>query len=410
MAEYKDNELVSKILASNNIVDVIGEYINLEHKGKNFFGVCPFHDDHSPSMSVSPEKNIFKCFSCGASGNSITFLMDYLGIDFKEALKILADKAGIFLDNSFTKKKVDNELEELYKINNLAVSIFKNNLVSLKGKEAREYLKKRGLDEETIKYFNIGLAIDNSISRALSNKYSKELKLEIVKRYLNGESAISLANKYGMTKRGAGLIMKWINKYKTLGEKSFDSSPSNKAYSKELKQQVINDYLNGIDSLEGLANKYNITSDTIVINWIKKYNKGIEIKDYDPKGDVYTMKSRKTTLEERLEIVNYVLANNNDYKGAADKYSVPYANVYKWVKKYNESGEDGLSDSRGRPSSKEPKHELSDIEKKEIEIEKLKQELKRKDMVIEVLKKNIEIQERMERDSRLLGKKTNTKR
>lgn len=175
MADFKDNTLVNKIVASNNIVDVIGEYINLEHKGKNFFGVCPFHDDHSPSMSVSPEKNIFKCFSCGASGNSITFLMDYLGIDFKEALKILADKAGIFLDNSFTKKKVDNELEELYKINNLAVSIFKNNLVSLKGKEAREYLKKRGLDEETIKYFNIGLAIDNSISRALSNKYSKEL-------------------------------------------------------------------------------------------------------------------------------------------------------------------------------------------------------------------------------------------
>ena len=109
-------------------------------------------------------------------------------------------------------------------------------------------------------------------------------------------------------------------------------------------------------------------------------------------------------------IVNYVLANNNDFKGAADKYSVPYANVYNWVKKYNEHGEDGLSDSRGRPSSKEPKHELSDIEKKDIEIEKLRQELKRKDMVIEVLKKNIEIQERMERDSRLLGRKTNTKR
>ena len=241
-------------------------------------------------------------------------------------------------------------------------------------------------------------------------KYSKEFKLKIVKKYLNGESAISLSNKYGMTKRGASLIMRWINKYKTLGEKSFDSSSSNKAYSKELKQQVINDYHNGIGSLEGLANKYNITGNTIVRQWIIKYNKGIEIKDYDPKGDVYTMKSRKTTLEERLEIVNYVLANNNDFKGAADKYSVPYANVYNWVKKYNEHGEDGLSDSRGRPSSKKPKHELTDIEKKDIEIEKLKRELERSKMVIEVLKKNIEIQERMERDSRLLDKKTNTKR
>ena len=162
--------------------------------------------------------------------------------------------------------------------------------------------------------------------------------------------------------------------------------------------------------LGGLANKYKISTPEIVRRWIIKYNKGIEIKDYDPKGDVYTMKSRKTTFEERLEIVNYVLANNNDYKGAADKYSVPYANVYNWVKKYNESGEDGLSDSRGRPSSKEPNYELTDLEKKDVEIEKLKRELERSKMVIEVLKKNIEIQERMERDSRLLGKKTNTKR
>jgi len=241
-------------------------------------------------------------------------------------------------------------------------------------------------------------------------KYSKELKLEIVKRYLKGESASALANEYGMPKSLDDKIRKWAHKYDTLGEKAFDHSNKHKSYSKELKQRVIDDYLKGVDSFARLANKYNISTDTIVINWVKKYNKGIEIKDYDPKGDVYTMKSRNTTFEERLEIVNYVLSHDNDYKGAADKYSVPYANVYNWVKKYNESGEDGLSDSRGRPSSKEPKHELSDIEKKDIEIEKLRQELKRKDMVIEVLKKNIEIQERMERDSRLLGKKTNTKR
>ena len=241
-------------------------------------------------------------------------------------------------------------------------------------------------------------------------KYSKELKLEIVKRYLKGESASALANEYGMSYSMRREIMKWVRRYESNGESSFDNPSVNNSYSKELKQQVINDYLNGVDSLEGLSIKYDISTHEIVRQWIIKYNKGIEIKDYDPKGDVYTMKSRKTTLEERLEIVNYVLANNNDFKGAADKYSVPYANVYNWVKKYNELGEDGLSDSRGRPSSKEPKHELTDIEKKDIEIEKLRQELKRKDMVIEVLKKNIEIQERMERDSRLLGKKTNTKR
>lgn len=218
-------------------------------------------------------------------------------------------------------------------------------------------------------------------------KYSKELKIEIIKRYLKGESASALANEYELPTSCSNAIVSWTRRYETLGEKGFEHSSTNQSYSKELKQQVISEYLNGVDSYRGLANKYGIKSHRIVMGWVLKYNEGIEIKDYDPKGDVYTMKSRKTTLEEKLEIVNYVFSHNNDFKGAADKYSVPYANVYNWVKKYNESDEDGLSDSRGRPSSKEPKHELSDIEKKEIEIEKLKKELERSKIVIEVLKK-----------------------
>ena len=121
------------------------------------------------------------------------------------------------------------------------------------------------------------------------------------------------------------------------------------------------------------------------------------------------MKARKTTLEERLEIVQYVLANDYDYKGAADKYSVPYASVYQWVSKYNQFGEEALSDRRGRPSTSTPKKELTEVEIKDLEIEKLKRELERSKMVIEVLKKNIEIQERMEIDSRKSYKKTNTK-
>ena len=240
-----------------------------------------------------------------------------------------------------------------------------------------------------------------------TSRFSKELKLEIVKRYLNGESRIALANEYNCAK---SIITKWGNKYKSLGESAFEISSTNKAYSKEFKEQVIKEYLEGKDSLEGLANKYNISSDEIVRQWILKYNSGIEIKDYNPKGDVYTMKSRKTTLEERLEIVNYVLANSNDYKSAADKYTVPYASVYQWVKKYNELGEDGLKDSRGRPSSNEPKKELTLEEKQALEIEKLKRELEREKMVVEVLKKNLEIRQKMEQDSRTLGKKTNTKR
>ena len=239
-------------------------------------------------------------------------------------------------------------------------------------------------------------------------KYSKELKLKIIKRYIKGESASALASEYNMPNSMDSEIIKWANKYKEIGESAFDELTTNKSYPKELKEKVIKDYLNGINSLEGLANKYNISSREIVRGWVLKYNSGIEIKDYNPKGDVYTMKSRKTTIEERLEIVDYALANS--VKEAADKYTVPYVNVYQWVKKYNEFGQDGLKDGRGRPSTNKPKKELTLEEKQAIEIEKLKRELEREKMVVQVLKKNLEIRQKMEQDSRLLGKKTNTKR
>ena len=241
-------------------------------------------------------------------------------------------------------------------------------------------------------------------------KYSKELKLEIVNRYLNGESACSLSNKYDMPNNtGHTYILEWVHKYQVQGDKAFDHNTRNKSYSKKLKEKVIKEYLSGKETIRGVMNKYNISSSAVVRRWIFKYNNGIVIKDYNPKGEIYTMKSRSTTFEERLEIVNYVLSHDNDYKGAADKYSVPYANVFNWVKKYNERGEDGLHDFRGRPSINGPKKELSDLDKKDIEIEKLKKELERSKMVIEVLKKNIEIQEQIKKDSRKLGKKTNTK-
>lgn len=240
-------------------------------------------------------------------------------------------------------------------------------------------------------------------------KYSKELKLEIVKRYLKGESNILLCNEYKIPYGHGKTIIRWANKYVVLGESAFDESRINKSYSKELKKRVIKEYLDGKDSLDNIVNKYNISSTSIVINWVKKYNEGIEIKDYNPKGDVYTMKSRKTTFEERIEIVKYVLANDLDYKGASDKYSIPYASVYQWVKKYNDIGEDGLKDSRGRPSSCKTKKELTIEEKQTIEIERLKKELERQKMINEVLKKNVEIRKRMEKNSHLLDKKINTK-
>ena len=241
-------------------------------------------------------------------------------------------------------------------------------------------------------------------------KYSKELKIEVVKRYLNGDSTIELGRLYNIVTQHGMPILRWVRKYKALGESAFDESNSNKSYSKELKKQVILEYLKGSNTFDGLANKYNISTPEIVRGWVLKYNNGIEITDYNPKGDVYTMKSRKTSFEERLEIVNYVLDNNFDYKGAADKYGVPYANVYNWTKKYLEHGKAGLSDLRGRPSSNTPKKELTIEEKHLLEIESLKAKIKRLELHNELLKKKMEYEDQMEKDFQNFVKNLSTKR
>ena len=240
-------------------------------------------------------------------------------------------------------------------------------------------------------------------------KYSKELKLEIVKQYLNGESPSVLGSLYNIVIHHGKPILEWVNKYKALGETAFDESITNRSYSKDLKEKVIEEYLNGNSTFEFLANKYNISTRQIVRSWVLKYNNGIEITDYDPKGDVYTMKSRKTSLEERFEIVNYVLNNKNDYKGAADLYGVPYANVYNWVKKYLEHGEAGLSDLRGRPSSNASKKELTVEEKQSLEIESLKAKIKRLELHNELLKKKMEYEDQMEKDFQNFVKNLSTK-
>lgn len=168
------DELIHKIKDSNDIVDTIGSYLPLTQKGKNFFAVCPFHDDHSPSMSISKEKQIFKCFVCGHTGNSISFVQDYLGISFVEALEVLAKNAHI--DLKLDKKENDNSpYKDMYSLYNIALSYYKNNLNSKEGEEARKYLEKRKLDKDTINYFDIGLSLSGGLSEGLSKKYSENL-------------------------------------------------------------------------------------------------------------------------------------------------------------------------------------------------------------------------------------------
>ena len=152
-----NNELINELRSKLNIVDVISSYIPLTKKGRNYFGLCPFHDDHSPSLSVSSEKQIYKCFVCGESGNVFNFVMNYEHISFPEAVNKLAKEIG--MDIGITEKKTDKN-EKYYEIMDIANKFYQNNLVSSEGNNAREYLKNRHLDKEIIEEFNIGLALN----------------------------------------------------------------------------------------------------------------------------------------------------------------------------------------------------------------------------------------------------------
>lgn len=154
-------EEVAKIREQADIVEIISDYIPLTQKGKNFFGVCPFHQDHSPSMSVSREKQMFKCFSCGAAGNVFKFVSDYENISFAEAIQKVAAKVGISIEVANTYKKVEKFAKE-YDIMNLAMLFYQNNLNTPLGQEAKTYLKNRGLDEQMLKNFDIGLSFSKN--------------------------------------------------------------------------------------------------------------------------------------------------------------------------------------------------------------------------------------------------------
>lgn len=157
MIRYSD-EIIDEVRQSSDIVNIISQYVALKRKGRNYFGVCPFHNEKNPSFSVSPDKQIFHCFGCGVGGNVYTFLTKIEGIGFKEALEMLAEKQNIqlpILDTS-----VDNALEDLkakvFKVNEFTADFYHQNLYKATAKPAQEYVKQRKLNNETLKTFKIG--------------------------------------------------------------------------------------------------------------------------------------------------------------------------------------------------------------------------------------------------------------
>ena len=227
------------------------------------------------------------------------------------------------------------------------------------------------------------------------SKFSKEVKINACKKYKAGKGSFgSIAKELGCSKP---VFHKWYHDYINHGDSIFDEKPLNSSYTVEFKLEVIDEIKKS--SIRAASSKFGI-SVSVVRKWFLSYNNGETIKDYSPCGEVYTMKARKTTFEERIEIVNFVLENDNDYKGAAYTYKVPYASVYQWVQKYLKYGEESLRDSRGRPKAGELKQGLTELEKKDIEIERLKRELERHIRAEEMLKKNLEIRKQMMKNSR----------
>ena len=164
-------EQINEIKNSVDIVDVVSKYIPLNKTGKNYFGSCPFHEDKTPSLSVSPSRQMFNCFSCHRVGNVFQFLMEYENIPFIEAVTMVADMGGIDIKIDLKNtKKINNS--DIYNIYDIGQKFYLNNINTSYGRQAKEYLYKRKINDDLIKEFEIGLAIKNS--KALSNLLNKK--------------------------------------------------------------------------------------------------------------------------------------------------------------------------------------------------------------------------------------------
>lgn len=190
MVRYSD-DVIEEIISSNDIVDVVSQYVTLKRSGRNFLGLCPFHKEKTPSFSVSPDKQIFHCFGCGVGGNVIHFVSKIENLNFKESLEMLADKAGIILPtiDSGEDSKRQELKEKIYKINEAVAEFYHKTLYEPIAKPAQEYVKKRKLDNKTLVNFKIGYAPNqNVLYRFLKEKGFNEeeiLTSTLVKKYNN---------------------------------------------------------------------------------------------------------------------------------------------------------------------------------------------------------------------------------
>lgn len=222
-----------------------------------------------------------------------------------------------------------------------------------------------------------------------NDKISFEQKLQAIAEYFDEHlSQRLIAKKHGIS---VASFQTWLRKYSMTGAEGLQNSAKYKKYSAELKQTAVLDYLSGTASQEGICEKYRISSKTQLQRWIVWYNSHKEFKK-NPKGDKHIMtKARKTTFDERIEIVKFCIGNNKDYGLTIEKFHVSYQQIYLWVRKYEEKGIDGLVDRRGMAK---PESAITDVDKLKAQNKLLQVEKERLEMEVNVLKKLAEVERR----------------
>lgn len=212
-------------------------------------------------------------------------------------------------------------------------------------------------------------------------KIEPEVKVEAVQEFLDGKSSQRvIADRLGIS---LASFQMWVKNYKSMGADAF-SHNGNKHYSKELKEQAVQDYLSGLGSLQDICEKHKISSTSQLRKWIKKYNGHEELKASGTGGTVIMTKGRKTTFDERVEIVQYCIAHDHNYAETARKYEVSYQQARSYTVKYEEGGVEALRDRRGRSK---PQEEMTELERLRAENKILRAEKERAEMEASFLKK-----------------------
>ncbi|HQJ74384.1 MAG TPA: DNA primase [Bacteroidota bacterium] len=342
---------IEEIKNANDIVEVIGSYVRLIRRGRNYLGLCPFHQEKTPSFTVSPDKQIFHCFGCHAGGNVFSFIQQYEKVNFIDAVKKLAERAGIpiiFQEESLEK---DREREQFYVLNEFAANYFQNILFSDLGKIGKEYFLSRDITEETINKFKLGFSL-NSFDHFVN--YSQKQKIDLEKLFkigligkredgsffdvFRGRIIFPITNTYGkIVGFGARKLFenddsgKYINskesliynKSKILYGLSFSKEEIRKsdfAILVEGYMDFLTLYQNGIKNIVASSGTA-ITDDQVKI--LKRYTKNILfLYDADLAGMKATVRGLDIVLENDFDVKIIALENNEDPDSFVRKYGI----------------------------------------------------------------------------------------